>query len=499
MNTKRLVHFESHPVGPTDVGRGTLLVFSGYHVNRSSGLSRLTIDYCGERFKIKYLNERRIDLQGQLPDSDDERQLFVGFWGVLPLYPRSHPAPDSELIYHAHFFDGTSESGSLGTLEITTGKRDLSTKEPYSQQREPTLAICMATYRPDRESFKRQINSIKSQTYKNWFCIISDDGSGEGYHSIYSELCGDDSRFKVHLFSDNLGFYYNFERCLNSLEKRVDYIALSDQDDFWYPEKLERLVGAMDQDTSLVYSDMKIVDQSGACISKTYWQSRRNNFQRLDVLMSANTVTGAASLIRADLLEKVLPFPDKIGDAFHDHWIAIVAMSQGKLKYIDTPLYDYYQHAGNIIGHVDFDRSKSIAGRLVTALTRGSALFLRFIEKPSKISRLKRIYLDIRAFFYEIAINQSRSLELMSETIRLRDDRIKPIGRLSPIDSYGRGVVSTVKLLKSFFIAKLQGFTTANRDLYMAIGYLVYSVDPVKWGYYIKQQLIRLKQTRNHQ
>jgi hypothetical protein len=309
------------------------------------------------------------------------------------------------------------------------------------------------------------------------------------------------------------------------LEGKFDFVALSDQDDYWYPEKLQSLVDQMDDKSSLVYSDMRIVTDSGDLISETYWRNRKNNYQRLDVLMSANTVTGAATLFRAEMLEKILPFPKKIGDAFHDHWIAIVGITQGELKYIDAPLYDYYQHTENIIGHVDFDRSKRhtenppdrskrLSEKLSYAIIQGAA----YLKKPSKkrplkliyllirafilkiagkIIQLKWIYLHLRAFFLEISVNQCRSLEVMSETIKLRDDRIKSNRKLSPLFAYGRGLMSTVKLLKGFFIAKMMGYTTANRDLYMALGYLFYSIDPVKLGYHFKQLLLKLNLTRN--
>jgi hypothetical protein len=87
----------------------------------------------------------------------------------------------------------------------------------------------------------------------------------------------------------------------------------------------------------------------------------------------------------------------------------------------------------------------------------------------------------------------------MSETIKLRDDRIKSNRKLSPLFAYGKGVMSAVKLLKGFFIAKMMGYTTANRDLYMALGYLFYSIDLVKLGYHFKQLLLKLNLIRNQQ
>ena len=518
MTSETMIHFETVPEGPLWVGSGSVLVFSGYHSHRNSGLSKLSIEYCGQRYEVKYLNERRNDLRGLFPDSDDERQLFIGFWGVMAICTRPQPRYSGELTYYAHFNDGYFENGTLGRLEVVSADESINSDNHLTAGLETKVAICMATYKPDRESFRRQINSIKNQTFRDWVCFISDDGSGVEYQSTIREFCGDDDRFKISFFNQNHGFYHNFERGLRMLEGKFDFVALSDQDDYWYPEKLQSLVDQMDDKSSLVYSDMRIVTDSGDLISETYWRNRKNNYQRLDVLMSANTVTGAATLFRAEMLEKILPFPKKIGDAFHDHWIAIVGITQGELKYIDAPLYDYYQHTENIIGHVDFDRSKRhtenppdrsrrLSKKLSYAIIQGAA----YLKKPSKkrplklmlrafilkIIQLKWIYLHQRAFFLEISVNQCRSLEVMSETIKLRDDRIKSNRKLSPLFAYGRGLMSTVKLLKGFFIAKMMGYTTANRDLYMALGYLFYSIDPVKLGYHFKQLLLKLNLTRN--
>lgn len=532
MTSETMIHFETVPEGPLWVGSGSVLVFSGYHSHRNSGLSKLSIEYCGQRYEVKYLNERRNDLRGLFPDSDDERQLFIGFWGVMAICTRPQPRYSGELTYYAHFNDGYFENGTLGRLEVVSADESIYSDNHLTAGLETKVAICMATYKPDRESFRRQINSIKNQTFRDWVCFISDDGSGVEYQSTIREFCGDDDRFKISFFNQNHGFYHNFERGLRMLEGKFDFVALSDQDDYWYPEKLQSLVDQMDDKSSLVYSDMRIVTDSGDLISETYWRNRKNNYQRLDVLMSANTVTGAATLFRAEMLEKILPFPKKIGDAFHDHWIAIVGITQGELKYIDAPLYDYYQHTENIIGHVDFDRSKrhtenppDRSKRLSEKLSSAFAQGTGYLKKPKKNSRLKLIYLLLRAmylhlraffrkifgkiiqlkwiylhqraFFLEISVNQCRSLEVMSETIKLRDDRIKSNRKLSPLFAYGRGLMSTVKLLKGFFIAKMMGYTTANRDLYMALGYLFYSIDPVKLGYHFKQLLLKLNLTRN--
>ena len=64
---------------------------------------------------------------------------------------------------------------------------------------------------------------------------------------LVAEIVGDDPRFEVIGWDDNLGFYLNFERLLLAVPDDAAWVALSDQDDRWYPDKLERLVPLLDE------------------------------------------------------------------------------------------------------------------------------------------------------------------------------------------------------------------------------------------------------------
>ncbi len=87
-------------------------------------------------------------------------------------------------------------------------------------------------------------------------------------------------------------------------------------------------------------------------LADTYWGFRPVNHTDFASLVLANTVTGAACLFRASLLDDVLPFPPRHGAAFHDHWIAQVAMALGPISYVDEPLYDYVQHDEAALGYL---------------------------------------------------------------------------------------------------------------------------------------------------
>lgn len=242
----------------------------------------------------------------------------------------------------------------------------------------PAVAICMATYQPDPRFFRRQIESIRAQTHENWVCFVSDDASDDAIFESMRAVLGDDPRFVLSRASENRGFYANFERALSMTPPDVELVALSDQDDHWYEDKLASLIDGLEPSAGLVYSDMRIVDEEGASISDTYWTFRRNNHTDYASLVLANTVTGAASLFRRELLDDVLPFPPRLGNAFHDHWIAQVAMSLGTISYVDRPLYDYVQHGEAAIGYLSANGSGRYSGSL---LSRGRISAQRLRER----------------------------------------------------------------------------------------------------------------------
>jgi glycosyltransferase involved in cell wall biosynthesis len=208
----------------------------------------------------------------------------------------------------------------------------------------------MATHEPDPGLLEAQIESIRAQEGIEWHCFISDDASGpEAIAAIHGLIDGDE-RFTFSRSERRLGFYRNFERAIGMVAEDLPLIALSDQDDRWYPEKLRVLVDGLGA-AGLVYSDQRLVDPDGAVIAETYWTGRQNNHTDLISMLVANTVTGAASLFTREVAEYALPFPEVPGEQYHDHWLALIALSAGEIAYVDRPLYDYVQHGGAVLGH----------------------------------------------------------------------------------------------------------------------------------------------------
>ncbi len=361
-----------------EIGGGTALFVCGTCFHRDLLVRRLAFVVDGREQPVDAHGMPRLDefqalhpdldvfaLDGLESDPHSEQDpnfhgYLTGFWGVVRIAPR--PEGPFELQLRAELEDGSSVTAPLATLAARGPLAD-PLADPAGAGPGPLVAICMATYNPPLDLLRRQVESIRSQTHSNWICIVSDDCSSPArFAAIERELAGD-PRFVLTRSATRLGFYRNFERVLSLVPERAEFVALCDQDDRWYPDKIAALLGAV-QGAQLAYSDVRVIDEDGQRISDTYWTRRRNNYRDLLSVLVANCVTGAASLFRRELLDVALPFPPSQFGYFHDHWLALVALSLGDIAFVDRPLYDYVQHGDAVLGHDAANRVVAFRERL---------------------------------------------------------------------------------------------------------------------------------------
>lgn len=217
--------------------------------------------------------------------------------------------------------------------------------------------VCLAVYRPRLDLLRTQIDSIRSQTLGTWECIVGIDGADSPARSAIETMVAGDERFRVVEYEANVGFYRNFERLLEEVPETSDWVALADQDDAWYPEKLARLVPLLDR-ADLAYGQAVVVD-AGVTRAPERTTDRRST--SLAAAFIDNQVTGSISVFRRTLLERGLPMPDPTDSAFHDHWLGVCALAGQGIAVLPEAVQDYIQHGENVIGE---EQGRSIADRL---------------------------------------------------------------------------------------------------------------------------------------
>lgn len=232
-------------------------------------------------------------------------------------------------------------------------------------------AICMAVYKPDFALLSRQILSIRQQSVSNWICVIGIDGADADLLTRLKNLTVDDDRFVVHEFHNRLGFYNNFERVLNLVKSDTGWVALADQDDFWYPNKLEELLEHL-RSASMVLGQARLVrlNTSKPELKEELGTTHREFFSISELLLD-NVVSGALSVFRSDVLKSALPFPLKTDVAYHDHWLGLCAALDVGIVTLPAVVQDYVQHGRNVIGEEigvsSVTRLRSLLGRSVGA------------------------------------------------------------------------------------------------------------------------------------
>ncbi|MEN3334577.1 MAG: hypothetical protein V7641_3942 [Blastocatellia bacterium] len=233
------------------------------------------------------------------------------------------------------------------------------------------LSIAMCTYNGGAY-LREQLESICTQTRLPDELVICDDGSSDATRDILQTFVAR-AAFPVRLFfnAHNLGSTKNFEQAIRRCDGEI--IALSDQDDVWKTEKLERLEKALlaRPQAGLVFTNAEVVDENLRPLGHRLFpafgftpkrQKMVTSGKVFEVLLTQNIVTGATMAFRADLRSLILPIPTEF-PLIHDGWIALIIAAVADLIFINQPLIKYRQHVHQQMGvrQEEFLKSVTVA------------------------------------------------------------------------------------------------------------------------------------------
>lgn len=212
------------------------------------------------------------------------------------------------------------------------------------------ISVAMAT-RNGARFLERQLASLAAQSRPPDELIVSDDASADATGAIVTAFA-ERAPFPVRLVRNPspLGVVGNFERAIEITDG--DVIALCDQDDEWFPDKLQKLEMLFTEDVArtFIFTDANLIDENDALIRSRLWMATMTDAQRRQVehdpwsvLLRRNVVTGATVAFRAALKAVALPIPKKI-DLLHDGWLALVAAGTGGVFACPETLVNYRIH-----------------------------------------------------------------------------------------------------------------------------------------------------------
>lgn len=217
------------------------------------------------------------------------------------------------------------------------------------------ISVAMCTFQGSR-FVQEQLDSLSAQTRLPDECIICDDGSQDDTREIlknYARTAPFPCRIEEN--PSNLGTTANFEKAISLC--RGDIIALADQDDIWFPQKVktieERFLAS--PDLVAVFSDGTLISESSESLPGALWRShtfdavkqRAFVVNAFDVLLRRPFVTGAAFAFHSRYRALLLPIPKR---QMHDYWISLLLSACGKIELIPEPLIRYRWHPSQQMG-----------------------------------------------------------------------------------------------------------------------------------------------------
>lgn len=233
--------------------------------------------------------------------------------------------------------------------------------------KEPRIAILMATY--NGETYLRaQLDSLMSQTRRDWTLYVQDDFSTDSTIGIIQEYQNRYDNIRLVEHTSQLGPMKNFMSMLEQVE--ADYYFFCDQDDVWMVDKVERSVLELEAcevqnpgKPAVVFTDLKVVDASLREISPSFWEYMKINPKKLTTfarLGARRLATGCTMCFNRQA--KNVSLPVSANAYMHDAWIVLsVSKHSGIIRGIPAPMVLYRQHESNVLGAVGSGLMKKFA------------------------------------------------------------------------------------------------------------------------------------------
>lgn len=222
------------------------------------------------------------------------------------------------------------------------------TSEKYSDDRVFTVAVLLATYRPNLYYLDQQIKSIVGQVGVQVKLYWSDDSGSFHEHGIVKDLMNKYDHLDVTALSENKGANLNFLHLLEAANlPEIDFYAFSDQDDIWESNKLLRHVTALsdfDSRIACTHSTSKLHINGKQMPGRNLCQNHE-----LRTLLAENCFQGCTMMINSLTRKFILGLPTE-GIAWYDWWIGSLVSIAGTTLFIEGTDTNYRLHDGNLVG-----------------------------------------------------------------------------------------------------------------------------------------------------
>lgn len=217
------------------------------------------------------------------------------------------------------------------------------------------ISVAMCTHN-GAPYLQEQLDTVAAQTRQPFELVVCDDRSSDSTLDMLQAFA-QRAAFPVYVYENasQLGSTQNFDKAIRLCQG--EYIALSDQDDRWKPEKLAHMGNMLDNDPNagMVFSDATLINSDSQPTGGTLWNSIKFT-QRVraifetdpsSILLERHVVTGATMIFRRSLLDHFKNIP---ASWVHDGWITWMSVLWAPPLFSQEALTEYRVHVAQQLG-----------------------------------------------------------------------------------------------------------------------------------------------------
>jgi len=297
----------------------------------------------------------------------------------------------------------------------------------------PEISVITTVYNC-KNFIDQSIESILSQTFRNFEFIIVDDGSIDGTTEIIKESAAKDNRIVPVYLQSNSGRVFSLNKAIELSKGK--YIAIQDADDVSLSERLFKQYNFLEENSDylLVGSNIFIIDETGKIISRPL-RPENDNELKFSLLFKCTFANPSIMYRRNVLTENNILYEENFNHAEDFRLISLIN-NLGKVHNIKDILIEHRRHGENnsIVNYDKLNSGSTIIVRenfrqLGIDISDERALRIRKLLASKGIDR-ENICDDIRFLFMAVKEFQSRYRTVRNkEVIKTLKRMLKWLGK----------------------------------------------------------------------
>lgn len=222
---------------------------------------------------------------------------------------------------------------------------------------QPLVSVLICAYNAEKY-FAQSLAAVVNQTWRNLEILIVDDGSTDGTLAIAKDFQKRDSRIRILAQPRNSGLIPSLNIGLDELAKSGmgEYIARTDADDIAVPDWIEKIVGEMEKDRSIIamgaWLEVLSEEKDGNRLARHHrhgkiWKKPTRHEDIADFFPFGNPIHNNTMIMRRSVIDGGLRYNTE-RDWAEDYQFWYDVSKLGRLAYYPEALVKYRLHANQV-------------------------------------------------------------------------------------------------------------------------------------------------------